>query len=252
MRYLPLDASEREAMLSRIGVPDIEALFADIPADKRIQGLLDMPLAKSEMAVERAMTRDRQSQRRRRIGSVFSRLGRLPATHSCDRRSSHPAVRIPDELYALSTGDRARHAASPVRVSDPGGGANRNGGRERLDVRRLDRVRRGDVDGPSPDAAEQVGDFRRAASAVCRRLRDAGAYGGRQNRPLAAGSEGERRHRRGDRQRDELRDCSVARLLRQSARSDAHRRGGARARRSPDCGLHRSGCSRRRCARLAR
>ena len=56
MRYLPLDASEREAMLARIGVADIEALFADIPADKRIQGLLDMPLAKSEMAVERAMT----------------------------------------------------------------------------------------------------------------------------------------------------------------------------------------------------
>src|SRR5271157_2649282 len=56
MRYLPLDASEREAMLAHIGVPDIEALFADIPADKRIQGLLDMPPAKSEMAVERAMT----------------------------------------------------------------------------------------------------------------------------------------------------------------------------------------------------
>ena len=56
MRYLPLDASEREAMLSRVGVPDIEALFADIPAAKRIQGLLEMPLAKSEMAVERAMT----------------------------------------------------------------------------------------------------------------------------------------------------------------------------------------------------
>src|SRR6202451_1972730 len=56
MRYLPLDASEREAMLSRIGVPDIDALFADIPAGKRIDGLLDMPLRMSEMAVERAMT----------------------------------------------------------------------------------------------------------------------------------------------------------------------------------------------------
>ena len=55
MRYLPLDKSEREAMLTRIGAPDIEALFADIPADQRIHGLLDMPLAKSEMAVERAM-----------------------------------------------------------------------------------------------------------------------------------------------------------------------------------------------------
>src|SRR6202046_4888682 len=43
-------------MLSRIGVPDIDALFADIPAGKRIDGLLDMPLRMSEMAVERAMT----------------------------------------------------------------------------------------------------------------------------------------------------------------------------------------------------
>ena len=43
MRYLPLDAVEREIMLMRIGVPDIETLFADIPAAKRIEGLLDMP-----------------------------------------------------------------------------------------------------------------------------------------------------------------------------------------------------------------
>src|ERR1700684_2458527 len=56
MRYLPLDASKRESILSRIGVAYIDALFADIPANKRIQGLLDMPLAKSEMAVERAMS----------------------------------------------------------------------------------------------------------------------------------------------------------------------------------------------------
>src|SRR6516162_3132603 len=55
MRYLPLDASEREAMLTRVGVPNVEALFADIPFDKRISGLLDMPLAMSEMAVERKM-----------------------------------------------------------------------------------------------------------------------------------------------------------------------------------------------------
>ena len=55
MRYLPLDTAERGAMLARIGVPDIEALFADIPADKRIEGLLDLPIAKSEMAVERIM-----------------------------------------------------------------------------------------------------------------------------------------------------------------------------------------------------
>src|SRR5271157_539478 len=55
MRYLPLDAVEREVMLTRIGVPDIGALFADIPADKRIVGLLDMPTAMSEMTVERKL-----------------------------------------------------------------------------------------------------------------------------------------------------------------------------------------------------
>ena len=56
MRYLPLDAHEREVMLTRIGVPDIDALFADIPADKRIKGLLELPVGASEMAVERTMT----------------------------------------------------------------------------------------------------------------------------------------------------------------------------------------------------
>ena len=56
MRYLPLDAAEREVMLTRIGVPDIDALFADIPADRRIEGLLDMPLAMSEMSVERRLS----------------------------------------------------------------------------------------------------------------------------------------------------------------------------------------------------
>jgi glycine dehydrogenase subunit 1 len=56
MRYLPLDAAEREAMLARIGAESVEALFADIPAAKRIEGLVGLPLAKSEMAVERMMS----------------------------------------------------------------------------------------------------------------------------------------------------------------------------------------------------
>jgi len=73
MRYLPLDAAERETMLVRIGVPDIEALFADIPADKRIEGLLDMPPGMSEMAVERTMTA--MAARSRAAGSAPFFLG---------------------------------------------------------------------------------------------------------------------------------------------------------------------------------
>ncbi len=84
MRYLPLDAAERETMLRRIGVPGIEALFADIPADKRIDGLLDMPSAMTEMAVERMMTA--MAARSRAAGSAPFFLGagaykrHIPAT----------------------------------------------------------------------------------------------------------------------------------------------------------------------------
>src|SRR5262252_2938716 len=55
MRYLPLTASDRRAMLARIGVSDIEELFAEIPQDKRICGLFDLPKAQGELAVERAL-----------------------------------------------------------------------------------------------------------------------------------------------------------------------------------------------------
>ena len=179
MRYLPLDAAERRAMLRTIGVADVDALFADIPADKRIDGLLDMPLAMSEMAVERRMAAFSGPQRRGGLGPVLPRRRRLQAPRAGDRRSSHPALGIPDELHALSAGDLAGHAAGAVRVPDPGRGADRHGGRQRLDVRRLDRAARGDADGASPDEAAQGGALRRPASAICRGLRDARAYGGR-------------------------------------------------------------------------
>ena len=46
MRYLPLTTEDRSEMLARIGVADIDALFADIPADKRLKSLPDLPLTK--------------------------------------------------------------------------------------------------------------------------------------------------------------------------------------------------------------
>ena len=55
MRYLPLDDADRRGMLQKIGVADIDALFAAIPADKRLSGLLDLPRAMSEIAVERKL-----------------------------------------------------------------------------------------------------------------------------------------------------------------------------------------------------
>jgi glycine dehydrogenase subunit 1 len=55
MRYQPLDATNRASMLHAVGVEAIDDLFVDIPAKKRVSGLLDMPLGKSERDVERAM-----------------------------------------------------------------------------------------------------------------------------------------------------------------------------------------------------
>ena len=43
MRYLPLTPDDRSEMLARIGIPDIDALFADIPVDKQLKSLPDLP-----------------------------------------------------------------------------------------------------------------------------------------------------------------------------------------------------------------
>lgn len=58
MRYLPLSDHDRGEMLATIGVPDVDALFADVPADARLTGpIAGLPSHASEMAVERHMAR---------------------------------------------------------------------------------------------------------------------------------------------------------------------------------------------------
>jgi glycine cleavage system P protein (glycine dehydrogenase) subunit 1 len=57
MRYLPLTDADRKAMLAKIDVPDIDALFADVPKEKRLKGLVDLPKAKGEIEVERTLGR---------------------------------------------------------------------------------------------------------------------------------------------------------------------------------------------------
>jgi glycine dehydrogenase subunit 1 len=55
MRYLPLTPRDRSVMLARIGVPSIDALFAEVPESARLDGLLDLPRAMGEIEVERAI-----------------------------------------------------------------------------------------------------------------------------------------------------------------------------------------------------
>src|SRR5258706_7400964 len=55
MRYLPLTPDDRAQMLGVIGAPDIDALFADVPAAARKKELFDLPLHAGELEVEREL-----------------------------------------------------------------------------------------------------------------------------------------------------------------------------------------------------
>lgn len=68
MRYLPLTETDREDMLARIGVPDVDALFSDVPKGKLLKEPLDLPRAKGELEVERIL--GRMSARNTAAGSV--------------------------------------------------------------------------------------------------------------------------------------------------------------------------------------
>jgi glycine dehydrogenase subunit 1 len=57
MRYLPLTDHDRSAMLNIIGVPDIDALFVDVPASARLNGpIRDLPNHATELSVERHLS----------------------------------------------------------------------------------------------------------------------------------------------------------------------------------------------------
>ncbi|WP_157216204.1 aminomethyl-transferring glycine dehydrogenase subunit GcvPA [Flavisphingomonas formosensis] len=56
MRYLPLQPSDRQAMLGAIGAASIDDLFRDVPEAARLSGPIEgLPLHASEMAVERQL-----------------------------------------------------------------------------------------------------------------------------------------------------------------------------------------------------
>ncbi len=83
MRYLPHNNAERQAMLNAIGAADIDALFADVPADALNAGF-DLPDHQGEMEVERALGRLAAKNRAASQGPFFIGAGaykhHIPAT----------------------------------------------------------------------------------------------------------------------------------------------------------------------------
>ena len=119
----------RQAMLAKIGAPDIDALFRDVPKEAVVPlSSFDLPDTKGELEVERILSKLAARIWRRARVPFFCGAGAYQA--SCAQRggSSDPAFGIPHLLHALSAGNRARHAAISVRIPDPGGDAHRHGG----------------------------------------------------------------------------------------------------------------------------
>jgi glycine dehydrogenase subunit 1 len=58
VRYLPLTPTDRAQMLSKIGAPDMDALFREVPREAVVPlSAFDLPDTKGEMEVERALAR---------------------------------------------------------------------------------------------------------------------------------------------------------------------------------------------------
>jgi len=58
MRYLPLTPDDRRAMLARIGAPNIDALFRDVPREAVVPlSVFDLPETQGELEVERALSK---------------------------------------------------------------------------------------------------------------------------------------------------------------------------------------------------
>jgi glycine dehydrogenase subunit 1 len=57
MRYHPLTDADRAHMLQVIGVEAVDDLFADVPRDKLLSDLLNLPPSASEISVERTLAR---------------------------------------------------------------------------------------------------------------------------------------------------------------------------------------------------
>src|SRR4051795_11465457 len=58
MRYLPLTPDDRAAMLAKIGAPNVDALFRDVPKAAVVsRSAFDLPDTQGELEVERALSR---------------------------------------------------------------------------------------------------------------------------------------------------------------------------------------------------
>ena len=75
MRYLPITDADRQIMLEAIGVPSVEALFADVPQDALLAEPVELPPHASEYEVEKRLSRLAAQNRPAGAGPFFCGAG---------------------------------------------------------------------------------------------------------------------------------------------------------------------------------
>ncbi|MBT9283489.1 MAG: aminomethyl-transferring glycine dehydrogenase subunit GcvPA [Hydrogenibacillus schlegelii] len=98
-RYLPLTDADRQAMLEAIGVPDVEALFADIPDPVRLKRPLDLEPALTEPELVREL--GRLAAKNRTTDALVSFLGAGAYEHTIPAVVDHVLRR--SEFYTAYT-----------------------------------------------------------------------------------------------------------------------------------------------------
>ena len=130
MSYIPHTEAEREQMLSAIGVDSIETMFDAVPAALRFPQL-DLPAPQSQLEVMELMTALAEANECAAEYALFRGAGSYHHFIPLFRQPPHPAWRIPHRLYALPTGNDARHAASDLRIPEHAMRIDRDGRRQR-------------------------------------------------------------------------------------------------------------------------
>ena len=75
MRYLPHTDQDRADMLGAIGVETVDDLFADVPRDKLLADLVDLPRRQSELDVSRKLRAIAAKNRPASDGAFFTGAG---------------------------------------------------------------------------------------------------------------------------------------------------------------------------------
>jgi glycine dehydrogenase subunit 1 len=133
MRYLPLTEADRRAMLDRIGVDSMDDLFADVPRAAWLYEPPELPQRKSELEVERVMSR--MAARNVAAGSVPFFVGAGAYRHHVPASVDHLIQRSEFlTSYTPYQPEIAQGTLQSCSSSRPRSRADRHGGGQRLHV----------------------------------------------------------------------------------------------------------------------